>query len=159
MYLIQGSKLLSLLVDYIGMFSELFTYLLQYGCLSFLTGCQLGKYKVFQLLANSIEANGYRICRSYHRIQLFFLVVSDEADYIILPFVYLRQFRFYGFRYFRWGGYTLYQYRQMPIGLFPLFFSEQRLQSLSISFFVCRSIPMVVSVDILLVLSIIITFL
>jgi len=79
MYLIQGGELFPLLVDYIGMFAELLTYFLQYGCLFPLTGFQLRKNKRFQSLTNTIKPNCNRISGSYHGIQLFFLVMTDGS--------------------------------------------------------------------------------
>ena len=68
MYLIQGGELFPLLVDYIGMFAELLTYFLQYGCLFSLTGFQPRKNKSFQCFANGIKPNRNRIGGSYNRI-------------------------------------------------------------------------------------------
>jgi len=61
-------------------------------------------HKSFQSFTDDIETQSDRICYPYHGIQLFFLIVTDKSDNIILSLIYFRQFRFYGFRGFGWVG-------------------------------------------------------
>ena len=84
----------TLTVYHVGMFAEFVTDSLQHGIVFLLVLLQLRKNKCFQCFHNTIEADGYRIGRPYHRVKFLFLVVTDKTYNSILPFVDFGKFGF-----------------------------------------------------------------